>query len=139
MSEYAELFMNYNYPETKDLCLKFLTLVISILVFSITFSEKIIDFKNSSKGDKRILVFAWISLIFAIILCGMGLAVHALAGGEAVYGSRDSSITELAKNAYLLIVLAGISFIFGLLMITLSGIKFLFREKIDNLKENNEK
>ena len=38
----AELFLRYDYTETKDLAKAFLTLVSSILVISITFSEKVL-------------------------------------------------------------------------------------------------
>ena len=126
--------MEYNYPETKELCLKFLTLVISVLVFSIAFSEKIIDFQNSTKNDKRVLIASWAFLIFSIITRGVGLTVHTMAGGQAVYGTVDTNISRLAGIAYIFIIMAGASFITGLILITVSGIRFLFRGKLP--KEN---
>lgn len=119
--------MQYNYPETKELCLKFLTLVISVLVFSITFSEKIIDIQNSSRVDKLVLVISWISLILAIVLCGIGLTIHTRAGGQAVYGENDLELNRLSQLAYRFIILGGSAFVLGLGILTLAGIRLLFR------------
>src|SRR5687767_2944902 len=53
--ELAQLFLKYDYPETKDLCKQFLTLVVAVLVFSLTFSEKIADFPRASNTTKALL------------------------------------------------------------------------------------
>ncbi|MEM6719340.1 MAG: hypothetical protein AAF611_08510 [Bacteroidota bacterium] len=136
MTEFARIFMEYNFPVTQELCVKFLTITVSVLVFSVTFSEKIIKFNNATKLEKRIIKTAWISLIFAIILCGIGLVIHTIAGGQAVWGNfcfevdkyvqnndSISYINNFASAAYILITLAGVSFIFGLIMIVVSAIK----------------
>jgi hypothetical protein len=46
-SQFRQDFLKYDYAETKDLSKSFLTLVAAILVFSLTFSEKIVDFSTS--------------------------------------------------------------------------------------------
>jgi hypothetical protein len=56
IDEAAKLFLQYNYLETKDLCKHFITIIIAVLVFSLTFSEKIIDFKNASTLAKSLLL-----------------------------------------------------------------------------------
>jgi hypothetical protein len=45
----AKTFLDFVYPEVKDLCKHFLTLVTGILVFSVTFSEKIVIFQTAGK------------------------------------------------------------------------------------------
>ena len=44
LPEFVDNFLKYDYGETKDLCKSFLTLVSALLVFSVTFSEKIVAF-----------------------------------------------------------------------------------------------
>lgn len=128
-SELIEYFLKYNYPETKDLSIHFLTLVVSVLVFSIAFSEKIIDYANTSKINKIILVIAWISLLLAIIMNGIGLTIHTMAGGVAVYQKSIVEVQRLAQEAYKLIIIGGILFITGLLLMTTSGIFNLFKKR----------
>lgn len=118
MTKYSELFLKYDYPETKELCLKFLTIVISILVFSVTFSEKIVDFENSIPVSKILMIGSWILLILAIVFCGLGLTVHTKARGQAVYGNNDDIVRKLAQKAYKLIIIAGAAFILGLFLLT---------------------
>jgi hypothetical protein len=60
-----ELFLKYNYPETKDLCKQFLTLVVAVLVFSLTLSEKIIQFQQASFFAKLLLGVAWSSMLIS--------------------------------------------------------------------------
>ena len=44
MDDYIKDFLTYDYAEAKDLAKAFLTLISVILVFSITFSDKVINF-----------------------------------------------------------------------------------------------
>lgn len=71
--ETAQRFLQFYYPEVKDLCKHFLTLISATLVFSVAFSEKIIDFANASKFDKTTLIGVFLLLISALGLCGVGL------------------------------------------------------------------
>ena len=82
LSDDAEIFMKYDFAEFKDLCKQFLTLVSGILVFSVTFAEKIVGLQ--SHPGRWLLVLAWIGFIVAIVLCGIALGYFALAGGRAV-------------------------------------------------------
>jgi len=78
MHEQSELFLKYNYPETRDLCKHFLTLIGSILAFSVTFSEKIIKFDKQLTivySSSICLISAWVMLFSAIIFCGIGLTL----------------------------------------------------------------
>jgi hypothetical protein len=127
----AELFLKYNYLETKDMGLHFLTLVTAVLVFSLSFAEKVFDFQNASKRKRTIVILGWCLYLISIILCGLGLTLNALAGGAAVYGN---DYNYWANLSYKFIVLAGVSFIFGLVFTIISAIISGTRNKlkIDN-------
>lgn len=118
----ADLFLKYNYTETKDLCKAFLTLITAVLVFSLTFSEKIVGFANVGAPSRVLMVLAWALMIIAIITCGIGLTFNALAGGAAVYGRNlGRNYLELAAIAYKWIIAAGFSFVLALISLTLTA------------------
>jgi hypothetical protein len=125
MRESAELFMKYNYAETKDLCKDFLTLVTGILVFSLAFSEKIVDFQHSAKSARVLLLSSWTLFMSTIISCGIGLTYLALAGGQAVYGNGDHYL-DLASKCYAWVVASGLFFILGLIALVLAGMVATF-------------
>jgi hypothetical protein len=117
-SEINELFLKYDYAETKDLSKSFLTLVAAILVFSLTFSEKIVDFPRARPAARYCLLASWCLFIASITLCGLAICYISLAGGNAVYGG---SFFELAQIAYLLLLLAGTFFTVGLILLIISA------------------
>jgi len=125
MDENAKLFMQYNYAETKDLAKHFLTVVSAVLVFSLTFSEKIINFSQASRFAKSLLLIAWSLLIASIIGCGIGLCFISLAGGQAVYGAAGSH-EKFALVAYKSIIVAGSSFVLGLLFLLLTAVVSIY-------------
>ncbi len=116
----SDLFLKYNYAETKDMCKQFLTLVSAILVTSLTFSDKIINFQLASPIAKWLIILAWSSLLFAIIFCGLGLLYITIAAGNAAFGGSTYNLT--AYKSYKLIVLAGVCFVLGLLMLIATAI-----------------
>lgn len=116
----SSLFLKYNYAETKDFCKQFLTLVVAVLVFSLTFSEKVVGFSGASTSARLSLALAWVSMLFAIVSCGVGLTYMALAGGDAVYARRNYK--GLARRAYKLIVIAGGAFVVGLVLLIVAAI-----------------
>jgi hypothetical protein len=116
----SDLFFKYNYTETKDFCKQFLTLVVAVLVFSLTFSENVVDFSNASLAAKLCLVLAWTSMLISIVSCGVGLTYMALAGGNAVYGGMHYPVW--ASKSYRLIIIAGASFIIGLVLLIVAAI-----------------
>jgi hypothetical protein len=130
--EHSALFLKYDYQETKDLCKQFLTLVSSILVLSMTFSEKVIKFDGHLKANllsSICLVSSWAMFFFAIIFCGLGLTVMTIAGGDAVYAKRDYA--KYARKSYILIVIACVLFVLGLLSLMLStGVSIFWQVKI---------
>jgi len=128
MDDGATTFLQYDYAETKELCKHFLTLVVAVLVFSLTFSEKIIDFPHATKAPRISLLSAWCFLLASIIACGIGLTVMTLAAGDAVY-SLSTNYLGRAQTAYLWIVAAGCSFVAGLLSLMITAIIGVFRRK----------
>jgi Mn2+/Fe2+ NRAMP family transporter len=107
-------FIKYNFTITQDLCKQFITVVTGVLVFSLTFSEKIVNFSSARRFLRVLLGISWASMLFAIIACGLGLTYICLAGGQAVYGLDDGYLFT-ASTAYKWIVAAGVSFIAGLI------------------------
>ncbi|HEY1902312.1 MAG TPA: hypothetical protein VGG56_07790 [Terracidiphilus sp.] len=106
-------FIKYNFTITQDLCKQFITVVTGVLVFSLTFSEKIVNFSSANRFLRILLGISWASMLFAIIACGLGLTYICLAGGQAVYGLDDGYLST-AGTAYNWIIAAGVSFIVGL-------------------------
>ncbi len=111
MSE-AQKFVTFDYQETKDLCLHFLTLVSAILVFSLNFTDKVYDFHNANKKKKQIIIGSWCLLLLAIVFCGIGLLCITRAGGIAAYEQEGYEV--LAGISYLFIVAGGSSFVAGI-------------------------
>ena len=111
----AEMFLKYDYPETKDMCKQFLTLITTVLVISLTFSDKIVGFTTASIVAKWLIISAWTSFLLAIILCGLGLLFITMAAGEAAY--RGTKNCKRVSNAFKMIVAAGGSFILGLVLL----------------------
>jgi hypothetical protein len=121
LPESAQLFLKYDYAETKDLCEHFLTVVAGILVFSVAFSEKIVGYPKTSLAAKNCLVATWGLFIISIIACGIGLALIALAAGDVVYNNAIGYPAR-ANTAYLWVIAAGICFVVGLGMLIVSAI-----------------
>ena len=126
MDEVSRLFMQYDYAETRSLCKDFLTLVSAILVFSIAFSEKIVDFANAPLHTRRWLLSSWQCFIAAIVACGIGLCFITVAGGAAVYGADaigpwSGGMYYWAEWSWLSIFLAGGLFVAGLIALIVAA------------------
>jgi hypothetical protein len=119
LDDMAKLFLQYDYAETKDLCKDFLSLVAAILVFSITFSEKIVSRERDVAGTRQRLLAAWVAFIVSIVVCGGGLVLMSLAGGFATYGLGD--YLRLASIAWVLILIAGSLFVLGLISLLVAA------------------
>ena len=121
LPESSEHFLKYDYTETKDVCKHFLTLVTAVLVFSLTFSEKIVDYKNATDFAKYLLLGSWILFLFAIIACGIGLVYMCLAGGVAV-SKELFAYPRQARTSFAWILAAGTCFILGLLCLIATAV-----------------
>ena len=112
-------FLEFVYPETKDLCKLFLTLVSGILVFSVTFSEKIVNFQTAGRWARSLLLTAWTMFIIAIISGGSSLTLLFLAAEEAKTG--QAGWADLMVNSGFSLFGAGTTFCLGLLALARSG------------------
>jgi hypothetical protein len=119
MPEPDKLFMQFYYPETKDLCKTFLTLVTAVLVFSLTFSDRIVDFARATKLARRLLLSSWFSMLGAILVCGVGLAYVSAAAAQAATG--EFGYFQAAMFGWKCIVIAGVSFGVGLCALIAAG------------------
>src|SRR5713101_2369489 len=116
----ARVFLEFKYLEVKDLLKHFLTLISASLVFSVTFSEKIVDFAGASMVPKVIVIAAWSALILALGLCGVGLYTLYLVAEsalESVVHGAYSSYGRFQRASYMLQDLSGLLFGVGLSML----------------------
>ena len=130
----SQMFLKYDYPETKEMCKQFLTLLTTVLVITLTFSEKIVKFEDASKVSKWLIISSWTSFLLAIISCGLGLLFITMAAGKAAYqGIKNySQIT----SAYIMIIVAGGLFILGLILIISTSITTTYSN--NTFKTNQE-
>ena len=126
--EAAQRFLQFYYPEVKDLCKHFLTLISATLVFSIAFSEKIVDFEKASTIDKTALLGVFLVLIIALGLCGLGLYYIFVAAEQAagsVVLDYGGDFRVFARRSYILLDLSGLFYgvaMLGLVLIAASRI-----------------
>ncbi len=64
-----EEFLQYQYKEIKDMCAQFIALLSGILLFSVNFSDKLVNAKSAPIYYKHILVASWSCFIISIIGC----------------------------------------------------------------------
>jgi len=118
--EYEIIFVKFKYIEIRDLLKHFLTLISASLVFSVTFSEKIIDFQNAPSKQKLVLYLSWGALILSLGLCGYGLYTNYLAAEIAIKrinGLSESSFKNTAKISHLFQNLSAILYGLGLTLL----------------------
>lgn len=123
MESAAEMFLKYDYAETKDLLKTFITLISATLVLSVTFSEKVVNFGKAGKPTKLLLFTYWALLIFSLIASGLGMAFIASAAGKILYGGipiLDFHYAHLALTAWAFTLLAGISYVSALIALAFS-------------------
>jgi hypothetical protein len=133
----ADKFIKYGYPEIKSLSTQMITLLTSVLVFSITFSEKIVNFGTAEPYKKQILLLSWTFLILAIVCDGIGLAVNsfalpfALSDVHTIEQEKRNSIQFYGPAARSLsfIIFSGLFFILGLISLIASGISSMARKQ----------
>ncbi|MCK1395266.1 hypothetical protein [Bradyrhizobium sp. 1] len=131
-----ELFLKYHYAEGKDLLKAFLTLQSATLVLSITFAEKIVEFKASSGRAKNYLMTCWISLVVSIVLSGLSICAIALAGGVSLadlYAKRtviSERVFDLAGCATVFGFLGGAVFVLALVLMILAAKQSMWKDDL---------
>lgn len=61
--------IQFEYGALKDILRDLLTLIVGVLVFSVTFSEKIIDHRSERPLPRAAMAIAWMSLLIGIGVC----------------------------------------------------------------------
>ncbi|WP_129156276.1 hypothetical protein [Bosea sp. Tri-44] len=120
----SEMFMKYDYAETKDLLKTFITLISATLVFSITFSEKVVGIKDGSLESRVALIIAWSLLILALICSGIALSFIAAAAGKIIYGNIplfNWNYWHLALISWFFVLFGGGAFVGGLVAMAIAG------------------
>ena len=141
----ADKFIKYGYPEIKSLAIQFLTLLTAILIFSLTFSEKIVNYNQASNSVRAILIGGWTLLILAIVADGIGLAYNAIALPTALADLNDFEINHSKSSAFYepafvslkSILMSGAFFIGGLVCIVSSGVASLISQARFSDKSTN--
>ena len=95
-----EAFKTFEYPETKELLVTFLTLVTTVFTVSLVFAEKFLG--SNSKLDRTLLFFSWGSFFLALVLAGVSLHQLHIAGICAYRECPLQGVTATGlRNAYL--------------------------------------
>ena len=121
----AKMFIEFYYPEVKDLGKHFLTIVSGVLAFSVTFSEKIIGFPNAGRAQLILLICSWALFIIAIIAAGAGIYINFVSANVAnrsILTGEKVEIKSLVLRSYALMKIAGGSFVLGLVLLASSSI-----------------
>ena len=125
VTEEAKIFLAFQYPEVKDLCKQFLTLISGILVFSIAFSEKIIDFQRARLFQRLSLLVSWALLMISFVACGSGLYFIFIAAesanGSIIY-NYGHDFKYFTRISYTLLDFAGVSFVAALLTLVFTAL-----------------
>lgn len=118
----ARLYVEFTYPEARDLAKHFLTLSSGMLVFSVTFSEKIVGYPTSGRWARRFLLTCWSLLAGSLIACGWGLTYVFSAGWGATFAPENADWLRSDRLAGYWIFAAGGLFVLGLLCLILSAV-----------------
>lgn len=121
VEEEGKRFLSVDYAESKDASKAFLTLLVAVLVASITFSEKIVNIRQSHWTARLLMILCWVLFLIAIGSCGAAMALMIDAAGYATY-SPQSDYRVLEFRAVTLYFVSGISFGTGLAVLLISGI-----------------
>ena len=122
METARELFLKHDYTEAKDLCKQFLTLNVGVIVFSLTFADKVIEFSKTSEVTRVVLLSSWSCLLGSLVGCGIALAYISLAAGQVVYGERKD-FQSISVRTIVGVVISGALFVLGLIALAFASAK----------------
>jgi len=109
----AKAFIDIEYAQTKDLSQSFFTLAVGVFVASITFSEKIVGINNTGSWPRQWMVGCWLTLLLAMVCCGIALTFMHEALWWAV-NVPERNYRAHTRTAGWFYIFAGISFVFSL-------------------------
>jgi hypothetical protein len=122
LNEDAANFLKYAFAETKDLALHFLTVVTAVLVFSLTFAEKIVNFNSAGRSARLFISVSWCSLLLSIVSCGIAICYVALSGGAASANGDPRQYLPPMHNAILCLSIAGVLFVLALVTLIIAAL-----------------
>jgi hypothetical protein len=122
-------FLKYAFTETKDLAEHFLTVVTAVLVFSLTFSEKIANFETAPTPVRVTITSAWSCMLLAIIACGIAICYVALSGGAASAGGGPQEYWPIMDKGIWWLGSGGILFVLGLVALLASVLQTSWKRK----------
>ncbi len=121
----ATAYLEYQYAEVKDLTTKFLTVVAAVLAFSVTFSEKIVDFAHAGNLAKWTMIFIWGFCLAAFVLggCAIWLIYNAgIIAKDVELHNEPSNYRWHTRWAYNCLNVAGVLFVAGLGLLVIAGL-----------------
>ena len=121
----AKAFLEFQYPEIKDLTKQFLTVVAGVLALSVTFSDRVINFAQAGTTSRALMVATWVLCLLAFMLGGCTIFLVYNAGVAAKYTVLYKSRHEYRKitwYAYVCLDIGGGLFVLALLLLVASGI-----------------
>lgn len=133
MSEAAELFLKYDYAETRDLLKTFISLISATLVLSVAFADRILAARNPNRLGRKLLILCWVSLVASLIAAGIALCSIAAAAGAVLYGSipvLNYNYWTFALTSWGFVIVAGLCFIGGLILMVMATIKSTLRPAV---------
>lgn len=133
LTEAAQNFLRYPFTETKDLAEHFLTVVIAVLVFSLTFSEKIAGFNTAKAPVRWTITLAWCFMLLAIVAGGFSICYVALAGGSASSQGSPDQYWSTMNTGILWLGSAGILFVIGLISLLISTVQTAWNSASNSL------
>ncbi len=119
-----QVFLHFSYGEIRDLLMHFLTLISATLVFSVTFSEKVIDYHASTKRQRATVITSWLLLVLALGACGIGLYLNFIAAEAAlasIAGADGQRFAILLQKSFFFQDAAGLLFGLGLFVLVVSA------------------
>ena len=135
-NDFADNWLKYDYPEIKSLCIQFITLTTSLLIVSITFAEKIVNFSQADNRTRILVVVGWIFMIFSIIFNFIALYLNGMTLQNALNDMflreqnqyYNSGLFEPIGKTFIAITFGGLCFILGLVVVVTIGIKAAFKK-----------
>lgn len=119
-TDLTDLYLRYDFVETRDLAKAFLTLTSAILVFSTTFARQTVGMKAGFSPTKMAMMSAWSALLVAIAIAFLSIYAVIIAGGRAVHGGGDVQLA--ATRAASLLVGASVLFILAMASLVAAGV-----------------
>ena len=118
------MFLEFKYGEMRDLLKHFLTLISGSLVFSVAFSDKIINYESASNTPRGLAIAAWISLVLSLGCCGYGIYTLYLAAEQAIRNvmfSENNDYHRRVRHSYFAQDSAGLLFGLGLVLLVVAA------------------